>query len=59
MKADEEIRAAAIQAAAVVIGHLQTGQDNGNPGIAKGAMYSTVNLAKRFEEFIRTGDVKD
>ncbi|MEV7004357.1 hypothetical protein AB0N62_43085 [Streptomyces sp. NPDC093982] len=58
MKPDEEIRAAAIQAAATVVGHLQTGQDNGDPGAIKGAIYSTVNMAKAFEEFIKYGNVK-
>ncbi|MFF0127327.1 hypothetical protein ACFYTG_16595 [Streptomyces mirabilis] len=58
MKPEEEIRAAALHAAAVLAGHLQSGQNNEDPSEAAGAMYRTVRFAKQFEEFIKYGDVK-
>ncbi|MFF3871215.1 hypothetical protein [Streptomyces sp. NPDC001978] len=60
MRADQEIRAAALHAAAVLYGQLaarSVAEDKGDPAITRDeAADHTEVLAKRFERFIKGND---
>jgi hypothetical protein len=53
---EQQIRAAAVQAAATLYGNLRAGKVDGDVTASKNAALTAVYIATKFEEYIKTGE---
>ncbi|MFD4563735.1 hypothetical protein ACFWOX_04770 [Streptomyces sp. NPDC058467] len=56
MNEDQQVRAAAVQAAATLYGNLQAGKVSAGVVPNKDAALTALYIAAKFEEYIKTGN---